>query len=161
MKKLKLYLDTSIISHLDQEDAPDKVKETRLLWDRIKAGDYEAVISDVDTLEIGKCDDKKRLVLYDYLGQIQYTLVKTSVEAGKIAEQIIALGILKETSLEDCQHIANAIVSGCDAIVSWNFKHIVNPKTQAGVKALTLLDGYDDLLIYTPTFLIGGSEDDS
>jgi predicted nucleic acid-binding protein len=161
MKKLKLYLDTSVISHLDQEDAPDKMKETRLLWDKIKAEDYEVVISDVDILEIGKCDDKKRLTLYDYLGQIQYTLIKTSVQAEKIAEQIISLGILKQTSLEDGQHIANAMVSGCDAIVSWNFKHIVNPKTQAGVKALALLDGYDDLLIYTPTFLIGDDEDDT
>jgi hypothetical protein len=36
MKKLKLYLDTSIISYLDQEDAPDKMAETRLLRDKIK-----------------------------------------------------------------------------------------------------------------------------
>jgi hypothetical protein len=38
VKKLKLYLDTSTISYLDQDDAPDNMAETRLLWDKIKAG---------------------------------------------------------------------------------------------------------------------------
>jgi len=31
MKKLKLYFDTSIISHLDQQDAPDKIADTLAL----------------------------------------------------------------------------------------------------------------------------------
>jgi hypothetical protein len=64
-------------------------------------------------------------------------------------------------SFDDCQHIANAIISGCDIIVSWNFKHIVNHKTMMGVKAITALEGYDDLLIYDPSILIGGEEDDT
>jgi hypothetical protein len=51
--------------------------------------------------------------------------------------------------------------SGCDAIVSWNFKHIVNHKTMMGVKAVTALEGYDDLLIYTPSVLVGGETNDS
>jgi hypothetical protein len=28
MKKLKIYLDTSIISYLDQQDAPEKMADT-------------------------------------------------------------------------------------------------------------------------------------
>jgi hypothetical protein len=48
---------------------------------------------------------------------------------------------LKQKSLSDCWHIANAIVSGCDAIVSWNFKHIVNMKTQKLLAALALCAG--------------------
>jgi hypothetical protein len=40
--------------------------------------------------------------------------------------------------------------------VSWNFKHIVNHKIIMGVKAVTALEGYDDLLIYTPSMLTGG-----
>jgi hypothetical protein len=48
---------------------------------------------------------------------------------------------------------------GGDAIVSWNFKHIVNHKTQMGVKTITAQEGYNDLLIYTPSFLIGDDDD--
>ncbi|MDR3239908.1 MAG: PIN domain nuclease [Clostridiales bacterium] len=161
MKKFKLYLDTSVISHLDQQDAPDKMAETRLLWDKIKAGVYDVVISDVDIRELNKCEEKKRTTLYQYLDEITYIKVDTSDRADEIAERLVDLGILKQTNFADCRHIANAIVTGCDAIVSWNFKHIVNMKTQNGVKAIALLEGYDDLLVVTPSFLIGGDEDDT
>jgi len=59
-----------------------------------------------------------------------------------------------------CRLLA-VVVAGCDAIVSWNFKHIVNPKTAVGVKAVTATEGYPDLMIYAPTFLIGDDSDDS
>jgi predicted nucleic acid-binding protein len=159
MKKLKLYLDTSVISYLDQQDAPEKMAETRLLWEKIKAGAYEVVLSEVDFLKLDDCDSKKRETLYNYLEQIPYTTVRTDSKAVKIAERFIDLGILKQNSIDDCRHIANAIVSGCDAIVSWNFQHIANPKTQKGVKAVTAQEGYNDLFIYTPTFLIGDNDD--
>jgi len=67
----------------------------------------------------------------------------------------------KQKSFDDCQHIAAAIISKCDAIISWNFKHIVNHKTIQGVKAVTALSGFQDVLIYTPTILSGGENDDS
>lgn len=38
MKKLKIYLDTSVISHLKQDDAPDKTQDTLKLWEDIKQG---------------------------------------------------------------------------------------------------------------------------
>jgi hypothetical protein len=137
----------------------EKMAETRLLWDKIEAGVYDVVISDVDIRELNGCDEKKRKTLLNYLGQINYTLVETGSKAIEIAKRFVDLGILKQTSFDDCRHIANAIVSDCDAIVSWNFKHIVNPKTEQGVKAIAALDGYRDLLIYPPTSFIGDDDD--
>jgi predicted nucleic acid-binding protein len=158
---LKLYLDTSVISYLDQQDAPEKMAETRQFWEKIEAGTYAIVLSNVVFSELDACDDKKRAILYGYLSQIEYTVVKSDSRSIEIAERLVDLNILKQKSIDDCQHIANAIVSGCDGIVSWNFKHIVNPKTQAGVKAVAALEGYHDLYIYTPTFFIGGEENDT
>ena len=37
MRKLKVYLDTSVISHLLQEDVPEKMADTRQLWEIFKA----------------------------------------------------------------------------------------------------------------------------
>jgi len=71
------------------------------------------------------------------------------------------LGILKEKSIDDCKHIAAAIIGECDIIVSWNFKHIVNINTARGVKIITAMEGYDDVLIYTPTYFIYGDNDDT
>ena len=74
----------------------------------------------------------------------------------EIASRFVDLGILRQKSFDDCQHISAAIISGCDVIVSWNFKHIVNLKTMNGVKAVTALEGFDDLLIFDPSTLAGG-----
>jgi predicted nucleic acid-binding protein len=161
MKKLRIYLDTSIISYLDQQDTPEKMAITHKLWEKIKADEFEVVLSDVDFAEIDDCNDVKRAILYEYLSQIKYAKVLVDDKTMKVAERFVNLNILKQSSFDDCQHIAAAIVSGSDVIVSWNFKHIVNHKTMMGVKAVTALEGYDDLLIYEPTILLGGDEDDT
>jgi predicted nucleic acid-binding protein len=67
MKKLKIYLDTSVISHLDAPDVPDKMADTLKLWEYIKAGVYDVVISDVVTDELAKCAEPKRSKLAFYL----------------------------------------------------------------------------------------------
>jgi hypothetical protein len=73
-----------------------------------------------------------------------------------IAECIIENGILtREKSYRDCLHIASAITSGYGTILSWNFKHIVNPKTIDGVKIVTIKSGYPEISIYSPESFIG------
>lgn len=160
MKRLRIYFDTSVISHLDQQDAPEKMAETLMLWERVKAGDFDVVLSNVDFDELAKCTTEKRAILAGYLAQIQYERVEVNADMLRVADKMVDLGILRQKSYEDCQHIAAAIMSGCDAVVSWNFKHIVNHKTMQGVKAITALEGRSDLLIYTPPALLGGEDDD-
>ncbi len=47
MRKLKVYLDTSVISHLMQEDVPEKMADTRQLWEMFQAGKYDVYLSTV------------------------------------------------------------------------------------------------------------------
>ena len=44
-KKLKVYLDTSVLSHLWQVDAPEKMQETLALWERFKNGRFDVYVS--------------------------------------------------------------------------------------------------------------------
>jgi hypothetical protein len=74
----------------------------------------------------------------------------------EVAEMLINFKILKPKNRNECLHIAAAVVSDCDVIVSWNFKHIVNHKTIRGVKAITAFSGFRDIQIFTPSFLVGG-----
>lgn len=62
MKKLKIYLETSVISYLDQPERGDKAVDSHRLWEKIKAGEFEAVISDVAVAEINKCDEHKEIL---------------------------------------------------------------------------------------------------
>ena len=156
MKRLKIYLDTSVISHLDQQDAPEKMSDTLKLWDDIKLGLYDVYISDVALDEIYKCSQTKLAILEKYLAEIEYNYVIADNEVLELAEHFISNHILTTKSIEDCRHIACSMIQECDVIVSWNFKHIVNHKTIKGVKLVSVMTGYDEVAIYTPTFLTGG-----
>ena len=156
MRKLKVYLETSAISYLDQPERGDLSVDSHRLWEKLKAGEYEAVISNVVVDEINRCEESKRNTLFSYLAEIDYTFIAIDAYGLEIASKFVDLGILRQKSFSDCQHIAAAITNDCDVIVSWNFEHIVNHKTMMGVKAVTALEGYEDILIYTPSILIGG-----
>lgn len=158
--KIKVYLDTSVISYLDQQDAPEKMQETREVWECLKKGRYDICISDIVLDELGKCREDKLKILLSYLQQLSYHVIQTNEKTIELAEKFIDFGFLKRKSFDDCRHIAAAILAGCDVIVSWNFKHIVNVKTIRGIKVITTLEGYKDLLIYPPSALLEEDSDD-
>lgn len=160
MRKQKIYLDTSVVSYLYQEDAPEKMRDTLKLWEIFKKQKYEVYISDIVLNEIYECNEEKLKILLNYLNQVDYIVVRTDEDTIELAEKFIDFGILKQKSFDDCQHIAAAILAGCDIVTSWNFKHIVNVKTVRGVKTITTLEGYKDLLIYPPSVLVEEDDDD-
>ena len=55
MKKLKIYLDTSVISHLQADDVPGKMVKTLEFWEYIERGEYSVFISDLVVAEIEEC----------------------------------------------------------------------------------------------------------
>ena len=104
---------------------------------------------------MGDCkEEEKRNQLIGHLSEIKYNLITIDDNVVDLAEKIVSNGILKKKNIDDCQHIAAAILSDCDIIISWNFKHIVNVKTIRGIKVITTIEGYKDLLIYQPTVLL-------
>ncbi len=158
MRKIKVYLDTSVISYLQQEDSPERMKDTLALWEQFESGKFDVYLSQVTLDEVGECREPKRTLLFKYLSRINYTKLEITTETIKLANQIIKMGILTPKSFDDCQHIATAVVYGCDCIISWNFKHIVNIKTIRGVRAITNLEGYQSIDIMNPSVLLGGDE---
>ena len=58
--KIRVYIDTSIISYLDQQDMPDRMRETQEMWKILKTGKYQVLISNLVLGEISECSDKKR-----------------------------------------------------------------------------------------------------
>ena len=158
MNKLKVYLDTSVISHLMQEDVPEKMSETLKLWDMFKDGKYDVYLSTVTLQEIDNCPEPKRTELFKHLGEIDYTPIEITEDMSEVAQQLVEMGILTQKSYDDCQHIASAVIYGCDCIISWNFKHIVNIKTIRGVRAITNLKGYKPIEILNPTVLLESEE---
>ena len=160
-RKTKIYLDTSVLSYLKQEDSPERMKATLQFWEELKNRDDIIIyLSDVTIAEVSDCYEPKRSYIMNKLKEIQFTFLTKDDDAELLASQIIDLGILNNKSHDDCLHIAIAVLEACNYIVSWNFKHLVNVKTINGVRAITNLKGFSPIDIITPEMLIKGDEND-
>ena len=94
--------------------------------------------------------------MLDKLAQLDYTMVQTTAEERKLSNIYLQNGVLKEKSLDDLTHIAIATLNDCRYIISWNFKHFVNPKTIKAVNAINLSLNLSQVDIYSPSMMLGG-----
>jgi predicted nucleic acid-binding protein len=159
LKKLKIYLDTSVISHLDQQDAPEKMEQTKDLWQILKMNKYDIIVGSTAIDEIEECTDDKKEILYLFLSQINYNEELVNEDTVSLAKEIVEQKILTEKNFDDCLHIATAILNDCNIIVSWNFKHMVNVKTINGIRTITLAKRYNTIDIYSPNILLEGDDE--
>lgn len=73
---------------------------------------------------------------------LDFVEISTTSESVLLAQEYVKRGILTQKSFDDCVHIAMAVINGIDAIVSWNFKHMVKYKTIDGVRLVNAEFGY-------------------
>lgn len=150
MKKLKVYLDTTIINFAIYDKSSEKKDLTLKLIEDIKSGKYEAFISDVVLLEINAAPEDIALKLRDIVKEISPEELDLDEEARDLADKYIEEGITPEKYRDDALHIAIASANDLDVIISWNFQHIVKLKTKREVLGVNALMGYKEIDIYSP-----------
>jgi predicted nucleic acid-binding protein len=79
-----------------------------------------------------------------------------SEAAEQLAAKYIEDGVLSQNHYNDCLHLAYATVYECDALVSWNFKHLVRASTVKGARTVNSTNRYGEIGIVSPATLIGG-----
>lgn len=159
MIKLKIYLDTSVISHLDAPDTPEKMNDTLKLWEDIKAAIYEVYISDLTIAELDRCAEPKRTAMLSSLLDIEYIEIQQDDRAKQLSQLYFEVGGLPPKSKEDAMHIAIASVNDCDIILSWNFKHIVNLRAMTAVEDVNMKKRYKNIRILSPSMLLDDEEE--
>ena len=90
------------------------------------------------------------------LAELDYTLVHVTEDERALANTYLENGVLRKKSLDDLTHIAIATLNECRYIVSWNFKHFVNPKTIKAVNAINLSLNLSQVDIFPPSMMLGG-----
>jgi len=156
MKKLKVYLDTSIISFLYADDSPEYQKATQDFFDNY-LNDYDIYISNTVLVEV---DDTKDQELKDKLLEAikkynlrNYNIITIDVEG--LATKYVKAGIIPDNKFDDALHIAFATYHEFDILLSWNFRHIANIKKQLLVNSFNKNEGYlKELLLLNPLELI-------
>jgi len=157
MKKIRLYLDTSVISHLDAPDTPEKMADTLMLWEVLKfRSDIEIVISELTVRELDKCQQPKLQFLLEKLNEFDYQFLEICEDDKILANHYLRNAVLTEKSIDDLLHIAIATLNDCRYIISWNFKHFVNPKTIHAVSAINKMINLPEIYIVSPSMMLGG-----
>jgi len=59
-------------------------------------------------------------------------------------------GVVPAKFRDDARHIAVAVVNELDAVISWNYRHMVNIVTKRRVNAVNLKTGYKQIEILSP-----------
>jgi predicted nucleic acid-binding protein len=150
LKKTKLYLDTSVPSFLFADDSPEKREVTIQFWDTLKLGLYDILISDILLTEISRSEIPSPQELEDKLSEIVLEIVSVNEDVFSLAQKYVDEGIIPQTYQDDALHIALATYNEADALISWNFKHMVKLKTIRGVNGINRMLGLKELEILTP-----------
>ena len=150
MKVLKIYIDTSIFNFAFSDDVPKEKDVTLRLLDEVRKGKYEVYISEVVIREINRASKEKAKKLIELINEIVSEELPIDDEVLELARRYITEGIIPEKYENDAVHIAVASVNNLDAIISWNFEHIVKLKTKKEVTGVNAISGYKDIEIYSP-----------
>ena len=149
--RLKVYLDTSVISALFDERNPERKSLTESFFKEIE--NFETFISDITIAEIEKTPDKQ--IKKNMKQKIEdFSVLTLSDEIEELSIEIIQSGAINESYSEDAYHIAIAIINEMDFLLSWNFRHIVRKKTKVIIRMICTLSNLRQIEIITPAELL-------
>lgn len=142
----RIYLDTSVFG--GYFDAEFEIW-TKIVFDKIFRQEFKVIYSTLIDIELTPAPENVRN-LAKSLPATSLEFVDVSKEAEHLAERYLQENIVGKTSRADCLHIALATLSNADALVSWNYKHIVNVNRIRGYNAVNYKFGHKLLEIRTP-----------
>lgn len=146
MKKLRIYLDTSVIGGCFD---PEFFPWSNGLMKDLRLGHFEPVISDLVLKEILKAPQQVQSKCREVLDFAAEVLPLTG-EVKELVKCYRKRKILNPHFESDMTHIALATVHHVDVLVSWNFKHIVHFDKIRQFNAINLESGYKPLDIRSP-----------
>ena len=144
--KRRIYTDTSVIGGCHDDEFRDG---SVALFDAFRAGAAIMVVSETVLQELAAAPQ----AIYDILGTVppeHKEVAPSSDDVTNLARTYIREGVLSPKDFADARHIATATVNRVDALVSWDFKHIVNPDRIRRYNDLNSALGYATLEIHAP-----------
>lgn len=146
MRPLRIYCDTSVVGGCCD---PEFAGDSQRLMDAVRHGRLRLLLSDVVLAELADAPAPVQQVLQS-LSPAVVEKVEITGEVLALRDAYLAAKILGARWANDAAHVAAATVARADAIVSWNFQHIVRLDKMKAYNQVNLLQGYGMLTIVTP-----------
>ncbi|MCP4545400.1 MAG: type II toxin-antitoxin system VapC family toxin [bacterium] len=150
-----VYVDTSVFGGaLDAEFQ----RGSQAFFERVREGAFEVAVSALVLDELKPAPARVRS-LFEEL-EPRLVLVDTGKEAYDLQEAYLEAKVVGRKWETDALHVATATIRGCRAIVSWNFRHIVNFGKIPLYNGVNLVRGYPAIAIHTPLEVISYDDED-
>ena len=151
MRKLSIYVETSVWSQAFAEDAPDIRKATEQFFTEARMGIYELFVSDVVMGEINRAPEDLAQRLRGLVAELAPVLLKVDEGSLLLSQEFLNSGAVPPSKVDDAKHVAVALANDLDVLVSWNYKHLVNVRRREIFHQIGMMNGYyKPLQIVTP-----------
>lgn len=149
-----VYVDTSVFGGAFD---PKFEEASGAFFDRVRDGALEGAVSALvlDALERAPTRVNR------LFAQLEPLLVRVDIDEAAYALRRAYLDahVVSAKWAADALHVATATAGGCRAIVSWNFKHIVNFRRIPLYNGVNQMQGYGPIAIHTPPEVVLDEED--
>ena len=151
MKKLKLYLETSVWNFYFADDAPELRDITLQFFKNIEGGYFDIYISEIVLQEIEQAAELKFKSLLELIKRYSPVELEVNPESVILAREYIEKLVLPINSYEDALHAAISTVQEMDVLMSWNMKHLANLSRKQKINAVNVQNKYyKSIEIVTP-----------
>jgi hypothetical protein len=145
---LVYYLDTSVLG-----GAVDPEASRRNLLDQLFAGQQAGkwtLVSGIPLIEeVSQAPENVRMAVVPFVQKLS-SILEEDEESRAVAEEVLVHGVVPEGAVNDARHLSIGIVHEVTAVVSWNFKHMVNPLQRRRVQALCMQLRYAVIDVISP-----------
>ncbi len=76
----------------------------------------------------------------------------------ELHEAYLSTAVVPPRYADDALHVALAMVARADVLVSWNFRHLVNPARVRAFNGINTAQGYGPIIIMTPSDIVSREE---
>lgn len=158
MKKLRLYLDSSILGWSLNRGNPARFAEANLLLKQISEKRIIGAYSWVTEQEIVSAPEHIASRLQEKVekANLRKVSMRLKRKAEAIAQVYCAKGIVPSDFKADALHIAIATLWNADALVSYNFEHIVNLEIMIAVNEVNRRLNLKEIFLCQPQEVIIG-----
>jgi predicted nucleic acid-binding protein len=154
--KAKVYVETSVISYLTSRPSRDVViaghQQITRDWWQTQRETFDVVASQLVVQEASAGDPIAAQQRLEVLATM--ALLAVTEEALTLAQALVAPGPLPPKAAEDALHIAIAVTSGVEYLLTWNCTHLANATMRRAIERLCRTRGYEPVIICTPEELL-------
>lgn len=150
MKPMRVYIDTSVFGGCFDEEFQEASKE---FFGAVREGKIVPLISDVLVAESVDAPEDVQDLLQEVI-DAGCERLSLGVDVERLRDRYVSAGVVSEKFAGDALHVAHATLARADAIVSWNFRHLVNPAQIRAFNSVNLASGQTMVVIMAPPDIV-------